>query len=63
MNLLHVNLNKIFMKKTKLLSKNIIKKNGIDLCSAILFSVWINKRLLDSHIYFCIQSVVIYCFG
>lgn len=32
------------MKKIKLLSKNIIKKSGIDLFFEILFSVWINKR-------------------
>lgn len=27
-----------------------------------LFSVWLNRHQLDSHICFCVQSLMIYCF-
>lgn len=56
--LLHVNINSISMKN--IFQKKIIGKNGIVLhCYKFFFSIWLNRRQLDSHISFCIHSFVI----
>ena len=40
--------------------KNVVRRVALFYIFANLFTVWLNRRQLDSHICFCIQSAMIY---
>lgn len=63
LNLLHVNINIIFMKNNYFPKQKLSENKAVLYIFTHLFNAWLKRTQLNSGNCFCVPSVVIRCFG